>query len=147
MKKNTLWWGVGYVLSAACLFLIVLLTDNALNSLLTGFAMSGMCAGLATIGKYIYWNQPKNREKYRERIEKETIELQDEMKVSLRDRSGRYSYILGLVIISVSIVIFSVLGKLGVILYSRPMILFLFAYLLSQLAAGVFIFRYLLKKY
>ncbi len=147
MKKDVLWWGMGYVLGAVCLFLIVLLTDNVLNSLLMGFAMSGMCAGLAMIGKYIYWNRPKNRGRYQEKMEKETIELQDEMKVSLRDRSGRYSYILGLVVISVSIVIFSVLGKLGIIMYSRPMILFLSAYLLSQFAAGVFIFRYLLKKY
>ena len=68
------------------------------------------------------------------------------MKSRLRDQSGRYAYLLGLAVLSVSIVVFSVLGALN-ILDSRVIILFLGGYLLFQVVAGMVIFKHLLGGY
>ena len=99
------------------------------------------------IGKYFYCNAPQNRSKYTERIENETIELHDERKEKLRDKSGRYAYILGLVFISISVTLFSILECLGVIANARLIISYLAWYFIFQYIAGIVIFRYLNSKY
>ena len=80
-------------------------------------------------------------------MENEQIELHDELKTKLRDRSGRYSYMIGIITVSASIVLFSILGKLGIISDPRTIILYLTAYLIFQIGIGIVLFRRLLKKY
>lgn len=99
------------------------------------------------IGKYFYWSRPKNRQRYEERLENERIEMNDELKQKLRDRSGRYAYVLGMVTVSLSIFVIGILEDLGLIGDSRPMVLYLAAYLIFQFIAGIVIFNRLLKKY
>ena len=48
-------------------------------------------------------------------MEEEQIELRDERKSMLRDRSGRYAYVLGMLLACAALVAFSILGKLGVV--------------------------------
>lgn len=86
------------------------------------------------IYQYFYWNSPRNREKYAEKLENEKIELHDELKVKLRDKSGRYAYVLELITISISTVIFSILGKLEIVDNSQTIILFLGGYFVFQYA-------------
>ena len=81
------------------------------------------------------------------KISNERIELHDELKEKIRDKSGRYSYIFGLIAISISIVIFSVLGALEIIDNSRIIVLYLGGYFLFQIVIGIVIFNHLLKKY
>ena len=90
---------------------------------------------------------PKHRERYQEKIANEKIELHDELKTKLRDKSGRYAYVTGLLAVSVSMVIFSILGQLGIINSSRLIVLYLGGYLLFQIVIGIVIFNQLLKKY
>ena len=99
------------------------------------------------IYRYFYWNKPGNKERYAERMENEKIEQHDELKIKLRDKSGRYAYIFGLVAVSISIVAFSILGQLEIIDNSRMIIFYLGGYLIFQYIIGVVIFNHLLKKY
>lgn len=89
----------------------------------------------------------KNKERYEQRLENERIEQHDELKTKIRDRAGRYAYILGLLVISFSILVFGILGALDVIANTRIIVLYLGAYLLFQVIAGIVIFNMLMKKY
>ncbi|TEB16298.1 hypothetical protein Psfp_01525 [Pelotomaculum sp. FP] len=147
MKKNNLLVGILYILCGAIFLIIALLFDIRLNSLLFGFSGAFIGPGIIMISKYFYWTAPKNRNRYAERLENENIELHDERKEKLRDKSGRYAYVLGLAITGFSIVLFSILGKLEVITNSKLIILYLGGYFVFQYIAGVIIFRHLNNKY
>lgn len=146
MKKSQLISGIIYTLLGLAILLAAIFTDTKIGILYgIGGALTG--PGLAMMGKYFYWSRPKNRQRYEERLENERIEMNDELKQKLRDRSGRYAYVLGLVTVSLSIFLISLLDSLGLIGDSRPMVLYLGAYLIFQLVAGIVIFNRLLKKY
>lgn len=115
--------------------------------MLFGFGGAGIGSGAMMIYKYFYWSKPENRERYAEKISNERIELHDELQEKIRDKSGRYSYIFGLIAISISIVIFSVLGASEIIDNSRIIVLYLGGYFLFQIIIGIVIFNHLLKKY
>lgn len=146
MKKNELITGILYLLAGGLFLLVNLLTDTPLDSLLIGFAGGAVGGGLAMVYRYFYWSAPKNQKRYEEKLAREQIELHDELKVQLRDRSGRYAYLLGLAVCSSSIVVFSVLGSLKLV-ESRVIILYLGGYLVFQLVAGAVIFRLLMRRY
>ncbi len=69
------------------------------------------------------------------------------MKTKLRDKSGRYAYVIGLLTVSVSMIIFSILGQLEMIENSRLIVLYLGGYLFFQIVIGIVVFNQLLKKY
>lgn len=147
MRKSYFITGAVY-LAAGCLMLTVaLLTESRLESILFGLAGAGIVPGIQMIVQYFYWSRPKNRQRYQEKREQERIEQHDERKEKLRDRAGRYAYALGLVVISLSILVFSVLGALGIVEHYRLIILFLGGYLILQFAAGEAVYQKLLKKY
>lgn len=147
MKKGNLLEGILFVLTGIILLGVALLTDSVLDSLLIGFAAGAICSGTVMTCKYFYWNTSKNKERYQEKIENEKIELHDELKSQLRDKSGRYAYAIGLMTVSISIIIFSILGKLEVIDNSCLIVLYLGGYLIFQIVIGIVIFKQLLKKY
>ncbi|MCH5342672.1 MAG: hypothetical protein J1E64_01445 [Acetatifactor sp.] len=147
MKKSNLIFSILYTLGGAALLFVALLTDSVLDSLLFGFAAGSICSGTVMTCKYFYWSSPKNREKYQEKLEAEKIELHDEMKEKVRDKAGKYTCVLGAIVVSISIVVFSILGKLGLVENSRMIVLYLGGYLLFQIAFSIAIFQYLLKKY
>ena len=147
MKKGNLLEGILFVLAGIILLGVALLTDSVLDSLLIGFAAATISPGIVMICKYFYWSTSKNKERYQEKIENEKIEFHDELKSKLRDKSGRYAYAIGLVTVSISIIIFSILGQLGIIDKSRVIVLYLGGYLIFQIVIGIVIFKQLLKKY
>ena len=146
MKKSQLINGVIYTVLGLAVLLIAIFTDTEISILYgIGGALTG--PGIAMIARYFYWSSPKNRQRYEERLENERIEMNDELKQKLRDRSGRYAYVLGLVTVSLSIFVIGILDSLGLIGNSRPMVLYLGAYLIFQVIAEIVIFNRLLKKY
>lgn len=147
MRKGNLVTGILYLFAGALLLIAALLTDSKLDSLLFGFAGAGIAPGMMMICQYFYWHRPENQGRYQEKMEHEAIELHDELKEKLRDQSGRYAYVLGLAVICISIVLFSILGTLELIPHARLIVLYLGGYLVFQIVAGHVIFRYLLKKY
>ena len=146
MKKTQLISGIIYTLLGLALLLTAIFTNTEIGMLYgLGGALTG--PGLVMMGKYFYWSRPQNRQRYEERLDSERIEMNDELKQKLRDRSGRYAYVLGMVTVSLSIFVIGILEDLGLIGDSRPMILYLAAYLIFQVVAGIVIFNRLLKKY
>ena len=69
------------------------------------------------------------------------------LKIKIRDRAGRYTYSLGLLVICFSILVFGILGALEVIDNTHMIVLYLSGYLLFQVIAGIVIFNKLMKKY
>lgn len=147
MKKGNLIEGLLFVFGGVILLCIALLTGSVWDSLLIGLAVGAICSGIVMICKYIYWNTEKNKERYQQKIANENIELHDELKSMLRDKSGRYSYTVGLITVSASIVIFSILEELKIVNNSRMIVLYLSGYLIFQIIIGILIFKHLLKKY
>ena len=146
MKKTQLISGIIYTLLGLALLLTAIFTNTEIGMLYgLGGALTG--PGLVMMGKYFYWSRPQNRQRYEERLDNERIEMNDELKQKLRDRSGRYAYVLGMVTVSLSIFVIGILEDLGLIGDSRQMILYLAAYLIFQVIAGIVIFNRLLKKY
>lgn len=147
MKKSNFWSGLVYALLGLAFLSAGLLWETRLSSLCVGFGAGMLSSGAMQLIRYRKWTRPENREAYRERQEQEQIELRDERKAMLRDRSGRYAWLLGMVLCALSIMVFGVLGSLEIVENARLMILFLAAYLIVQYGAGVYFYRRLEKKY
>lgn len=147
MKKSNLLVGLLYILLGLTCLVLVSFCDSRLNDLLFGFSGAGIIPGFVMVGNYFYWTSPKNKDKYAQRIDNQNIELQDERKEKLRDKSGRYAYLFGLVVISLSIIIISILGHLELIANYRFMVIYLFFYFIFQYVIGVILFYYLSNKY
>lgn len=146
MKKSNLWTGLAAIAVGAVL-LAAVFAGKWDSSLACGFGGGALGCGLATVGKYAYWTSPKRAEQYQKRLEEERIQLCDELLVKLRDRSGRYAYLLGMAVTSVSILVLGILKEFGVARDVRLLVLYLGAYTLFQWAAGAFIFRQLKERY
>jgi hypothetical protein len=147
MKKSYLYTGITYLLIGLLIGMIAGISNTKLESLLWGFAGAGVAGGGLGLWKYFYWTRPKNKIRYQECLENETIELRDERKEKFRNQSGRYAYILGLVTICISIVIIWMLESLEIIHHTKILILYLYGYFVFQYIVGIIIFRHLNKKY
>lgn len=147
MKKSNLYIGLIYLFIAIVCLVIALSFESRLEGLLFAFSGAGIGSGAVILWKYYYWTRPENKGRYQEKIENENIELHDERKTILRDKSGRYAYIIGLIVISVSIIIFSIIGKLNIVENSKLIIIYLAGFLAFQYIIGILIFNHLNKKY
>jgi len=147
MKKNNLYGGLIYLLIGLACLVIALNFESKLESLLSGFAGAGICSGTVILWKYYYWTRPGNKGRYKEKLENENIELHDERKIILRDKSGRYSYIVGLIVTSLSIVVFSVIDSFDIVQNTKLIIIYLAGFLVFQYIIGILIFSRLNKKY
>lgn len=148
MKKSDLWVGIAMiVVGLACLAAVFL--NTPVSSLFGGLFGAFTVPGVMQIYKYRKYTSPKHAAEYRERLEQEQIDLRDERKEMLRNKSGRYAYLLGLVLTAASILVFFALEMLNVIGEStgRLITIFLGGFLLVQYAAGLVIYRLLARKY
>ena len=147
MKKGNMIVGLLYVLFGVACLLAALLIETKLEGILWGFAGAGIMPGILMICRYFYWNSPENKKHYEERLENERIELHDELKTMVRDKAGRYTYNLGLLIVSCSILVFGILGALEIIESAPLIVLYLSGYLVVQIIAGMVIFNRIIKQY
>ncbi len=149
MKKSCLWTGIRMIAVGLICLAGAVIWDTPLSSLLCGFFGALVCPGAMMVYKYFKWTRLETRDSYRRHLEEEQIELRDERKEMLRNKSGRYAYILGLLVTAVSILAFSILGKLGLTEEgaSRLITLYLAAFLVIQYLAGAVFYKLLEKKY
>ena len=147
MKKNDLVWGIIYTLIGLGCITVAYNTETALEGIIWGLGGVFFAVGVVGIIKYFYWNAPKRQERYKAREEHEKIEQNDELKTKIRDKAGRYSYLLGLYTAVISIIVFAVLDAVGVIENATMVEIYLGGYVVFQLIAGVVIFNRLMKKY
>ena len=149
MKKRELWFGLGMIAGGILFLLAALLLETPLDSLFCGFFGAFTGPGVIQVYKYVRWTKLETPDSYQRHLEEEQIELRDERKSMLRDRSGRYAYILGLLAVALALLVFSVLDAFGVVEEDTAslMILFLAGYAVFQLVAGWVIYRWLEKRY
>ncbi|MBR5225347.1 MAG: hypothetical protein IKV90_06770 [Clostridia bacterium] len=147
MKKSNLIAGICSVAVGVICMLIALLTETKLEGILWGLTGAGIAPGVLQILQYLHYNAPENRERYEELLENKSIEMRDELKNKVRNQAGRYAYVAGLMIICVSMLLFSILGALGIVENAQVFVLYLFAYLMVQFILGIVFFNRLMKKY
>ena len=158
MEKNYLNRGIICVLVGICFILAAVFTESALDGLLWGFAGGALGPGIGMIIMHFYWSLPQNAERFKEKQEQKEIEVHDELNEKLRDKSGRIAYLIGLSVICVayliglsvicaSVVVFAILGKMGVITDYKVIVLYLYGLMVFQIAAGVVAYTYLRKKF
>ena len=147
MKKNYLNEGMKLLLVGICLVLAAAFCETAVDGLLWGFAGGALAPGIARIIQHFYWSAPKNQERYREIQEQEDINRHDELNEKLRDKSGRIAYNIGLLIICISEIVFSILGKTGVITDHKIIVLYLFSLFVFQIVIGKVVYHQLRRKY
>ena len=149
MKKSVLCTGIAMIAVGLCLLAAAIFWDTPLDSLLCGFSGAFFGPGIAQLCKYVKWTKLETEDSWRRHVEEEQIELRDERKSMLRDRSGRYAYVLGMLLACAALVAFSILGKLGVVpeAAAELLVYFLAAFLLVEFAAGILIYKRLEKRY
>lgn len=147
MKKSYLITGILYILAGMMFLLIALFTQSRLEGILCGLAGGAMAPGLLVVYKYFYWNRPTKKEEYEQRMEEEHIERHDELKEKVRGKAAQYVYVLGLCVISVSMLLFAVLDSLQILENSDIFVFYLAGCLLIQIVGGHLIFNHLMKKY
>lgn len=143
MKKSNLWWALGFATAGAAFFLTGLLWQTRLSGILCGIGGGWLFNGAVQLWRYAKWTRPENAAAYQERLEQEQIDLHDERKELLRNKSGRYAYLLGLASCCLFILVFSVLDILDIVENGSLFVLFLAAWLIVQYAAGVLFYRWL----
>lgn len=144
MKKSNLIYGLIYTILAGISLYLAIAFDNKMSGIFYGMTGALGGNGIFIMIRYFYWQ--KNKEKYQEKLEIEEIEQNDELKQKLRDKAGKYTYWIGMLIIALSIMVYSVLGGLN-IMDTEHIIIYLGAYLISLVFIGVIVFNHLLKKY
>ena len=97
--------------------------------------------------KYAYWSAPERIGAYEQRLYDEQIELQDELKQKLRDRSGRAAYLAGMGVTCVAVFVLAVLSAWFEALPVKAAVFYLCAYLLFQWVVGIWFFKRMLRRY
>lgn len=145
MKKSNLIYGLTcIILSGISLYIAIIFDANKMSGVFYGLTGALGVGGIVSIAQYFYWK--RHNEKYEEKLEIERIEQQDELKQKLRDKSGRYAYLIGMSITALSIMAYSLLGVLN-IMDTEYIVTYLSIYLISQLFIGIIVFNHLLRKY
>ena len=145
MKKSNIIYGLTcIILSGISLYIAIIFDANKMSGVFYGLTGALGVGGIVSIAQYFYWK--RHNEKYEEKLEIERIEQQDELKQKLRDKSGRYAYLIGMSITALSIMAYSLLGVLN-IMDTEYIVIYLSIYLISQLFIGKIVFNYLLRKY
>lgn len=143
MRKSNLITGIVYVIIGV----VCLLSDLLGKASFYGFDVFFLVYGGRAIYKYCYWNAPENRERRQEILDHENIEMQDELKVKIKDKAGRYAYTIGQYIICFFIFLLCILGKMGIIGDESGIVMTLGGVLVVQLIIEKIAFQYISKKF
>lgn len=147
MKKSMLYAGIGYMLFGLMSIAIALIFEFKFESFLWGLGGAGMGPGIMMVWKYMHWSKPENRDEYNERLRIEKIEMADERKVMLRDKSGRITYLIMLGVYCVLSMIFSFLVTIEWFMpFAKYIVIGLSMLLIFQFACGIIVFNYLNKR-
>lgn len=147
MKKSILYAGIGYILFGIISIAIALIFELKFESFLWGLGGAGMGPGFMLVWKYMHWSKPENRDEYNERLRIEKIEMADERKVMLRDKSGRITYLIMLGAYCALLMIFSFLVTIGWFMpFAWYFVIVLIILIIFQYVCGIIVFNYLNKR-
>ncbi len=113
MKKSMLYTGMAYCIIGLSCLMAAVLTETWFDGMFWGLSGALTCPGLMMLWKYFHWTRPENREEYARRLDEERIEMHDERKVMLRDKSGRIAYLIMLGVYCVLMLAFSICSMGG----------------------------------
>lgn len=142
MKKNVLYSGIGYLLMGVTCILFELFSPQfKYDSLIWGLGGGCIGSGLSLMYKYFYWSRPKNAPQYTAKMKEEQINLNDERKIMLREKSGRITYIITFGVLFVINMVFTYILRVDTYILITLWLLWVFMYV-----CGVVVFYYLDKK-
>lgn len=132
--------GIGSLIAA-------LIAAPALDDVM--YHLTGYCSmfGILSIGRYLYWNLPKNRAAREKILYYENIEQNDELQVRIRDQAGRIANEVGVYALCAAIFIADILDQLEIIQDAGITILILAICLALQLIAQWISLRHITKKF
>ena len=147
MKKSILYTGIGYTLLGVISLIIALSTEFKFEGILWGLCGVGIGPGITMICKYVYWSKPENKVRYNEKVKIEKIEMGDERKIMLRDKSGCITYRIMIVIYCILIMTFAILDVFEYFMpFSQYAVIGLRILLIFQYICGIVIFNRLNKR-
>lgn len=147
MNKRRLIDGISCIVIAVIALLLSFHPEVRMTSRLTGLARTYIIFGGLTLIRYFYYNSPKYREFYREKLEYEKIEQQDERKIRLLEKTRCYTYQFGQQLLLTALLGSVIFEAFGIIEKSDTVAAVLGGFLIVQIIAEQIIFRYLSKKY
>lgn len=147
MKKRDFWIYLGLLAAGLGIILLSLLWETRLSPLFCGIGGGLVGNGVAHLLRYWKWSRPENAGAYAAKLEQEQIDLRDERKEMLRNKAGRYAYLLSMVLCAAAILAVAVLDLLEVLTDGLVLELILVAYLIIQYGAGVWFYRRLEQRW
>lgn len=148
MKRSMLYTGIGYAIFGGICIIVSLIFEFRFEGFLWGLGGAGIGPGIMIIWKYIYWSKPQNRDEYNERLRVEKIEMYDERKIMLRDKSGGITYRIMLGVYCVLTVIFSILSTMGYFTpFSKYIVMGLCFLMILQFVCGLVVYHSLNKRF
>ncbi len=121
--------------------------SDMLRGMLVGLGFTLSIAGILMIIRTLYYKQPKNADKYVDMLEMEEIDIQDELKEKVRDKTGRMFYRVNIVITIIVTITNVILDNFGIAINNVTLSICLSVYLAFQLIFGSVYYKRLLKKY
>ena len=147
MTKKMLYTGLIYLLAGLGFIACALIWELPGEGLLWGFGGAGIGGGVAMLWKYFYWSRPAKASEYAKRLDDERIELADERKIMLRDKSGRLTYVIMLYLCCFIAILCAALTAFGLMMpLSRYLALIFSGLILFQFLCGIVVFSYLNKR-
>ncbi len=137
--------GVANLTIGIILLSISIFIEFKYSSSIFGASIAIIISSIRSFYLYYKWSKDENQERFQEKLEIEEINLKDERKERNRNISGRYTYIIGLIIILISILLFIVLDILNIMKLNKILMVYLGIYLIFQYIIGVLIFNKLEK--
>ena len=134
MKKN--------LILASLLFIcgIAFITILPNGSIIFGMGCGFIGGAIVNFYKYVYMLNPKNKIQYEEHLKNEKINLNDERKIMLREKSGRITYVIMFVVLIILNIVFTFIG------IEKWIILTLWGVIAFKYICGVAVFYYLAKR-
>jgi hypothetical protein len=147
MKKSLLYTGIAYLAVGSVCLALAILYEFRIEGLLWGFAGAGTVPGGLMIWKYFHWSKPERREEYEKLLQIERIEMHDERKVMLRDKSGRITYSIMVGVYCSLMALFALFTVMGWWMpFARYAVIGLGILLVIQYVCGIVVFLHLTKK-
>jgi hypothetical protein len=124
----------------------IVIASLLLDSSLMGIAL-GLSGGM--IGSALVFSIKSRKSPEQLRADEKRLEhiRKDERKIMLRDKSGRYAYIIGMVCLLIITTVFFILRNLGIVFSVDTMISVYSAFVIFEYVLGMVIFSYLEKRY
>ena len=141
MKKNIIGWNLllficGMIFVLMGLFIKTLAYGSSIFAMGCGF----IGASIGAIHKNFRWLKSENKPIYEKHLKNEKINLNDERKIMLRQKSGQITYAIMFVVLTILNIVFTFIGVEKWIIFT------LWGVIAFKYICGVVIFYYLSKK-